>query len=76
MKVLSPCGTMNLCAAAFMILRENTELPKAWKPLIYKGFSAIGKDEVAGSNPAISSLFLSKNVRNAGVFRVLEPENA
>ena len=30
-------------------------MPKARKALIYKGFSALGKDEVTGSNPVISS---------------------
>ena len=38
-------------------------MPKARKSLIYKGFSAIGKDEVTGSNPVISSIFLLKSLR-------------
>jgi len=35
-------------------------MPKVRKSLIYKGFSALGKDEVTGSNPVISSMTLAE----------------
>ena len=49
-------------------------MPKVRKPLIYKGFRLVGKDEVTGSNPVISSIFLLKSLRKRAFLLLKSPK--